>query len=132
MEEPQMERQRRQTRERFGNGQPAVATLDPALDGGGGAAAATDGLLDSNVQVIFGANVQMYPLAGLPVTHARDVLGAILPVGAHDPVLVNGRPVRLDHRLVRGDVLEFVHHAGEKGAECHGRPGRDRRRSGRL
>jgi hypothetical protein len=68
-----------------------------------------------DVRVIYGAGVQSMPLVGLSVAQARDAAVAILGVDRRAPALVNGRPARADYRVVPGDELEFVHHAGEKG-----------------
>ena len=68
------------------------------------------------VEVISGASVQSLSLAGLQITQARELVGAILHVDSRARVLVNGAPVSNEYRLALGDVLEFVHHAGEKGA----------------
>ncbi len=70
---------------------------------------------DANVQVISGASVQTFTLAGLQVSQARGLVETILRIDPRSPVLVNGRPVRPDYRLASGDTLEFVHQAGEKG-----------------
>jgi len=71
---------------------------------------------ETNVRVIFGASVQDMPLAGVTVARARELAGTILEVHPRSPVLVNGRPGRSNHVIAIGDTLEFVHHAGEKGA----------------
>lgn len=84
-----------------------------------------------DVQVISGASLQTFRLAGLQVAHARTVLGTILQIDPRAPVLVNGRPVRPTYRLAGGDTLEFVHHAGEKGG-THGHPPGDRGGAGGL
>ena len=76
------------------------------------------------VQVISGASVQAFPIAGMRVEHARGLLGTILRLDPQGPVLVNGRPVSSTHRLEAGDILELVHHAGEKGA-AHARADRN-------
>ena len=70
---------------------------------------------DAGVQVISGASVQSLPLAGLEVSRARELAGTIVSIEARAPVLVNGERVSGDYRLSAGDILEFVHHAGEKG-----------------
>jgi pSer/pThr/pTyr-binding forkhead associated (FHA) protein len=70
---------------------------------------------NTSVQVISGASVQSLDLAGLQITQAREIVRAILSLDQQSAVLVNGQPVRDDYRLVCGDTLEFVHHAGEKG-----------------
>jgi hypothetical protein len=85
-----------------------------------------------DVQVIYGAGVQMLPLSGLQLGAARALLESILQVDPTAPVLVNGKPVKpAHHQIVKGDVLEFVHQAGEKGA-VHGPAHRDQRRAGCL
>jgi hypothetical protein len=76
------------------------------------------------VQVISGASVQSFPIAGMRVEHARGLLNTILRLDPQGPVLVNGRRASGVHRLEAGDVLELVHHAGEKGA-VHARADRD-------
>jgi hypothetical protein len=68
------------------------------------------------VDVIYGASVQSLALAGLTIAQARPLVETILAVDRRSPALVNGRPVRTSHVIAQGDVLEFVHHAGEKGA----------------
>jgi hypothetical protein len=74
---------------------------------------------DAEVQVISGATVQAFPLAGLEVSHARTVVGSILTIDVEAMALVNGGPARATQRLVTGDTLEFVKHVGEKGAHGH-------------
>jgi hypothetical protein len=69
----------------------------------------------ADVQVIYGASVQALPFAGLRAAEAGRLAQSILRVDAQSPVLVNGRTVRPDYVLARGDLLEFVHYAGEKG-----------------
>jgi hypothetical protein len=73
-------------------------------------------LPSTSVQVISGASVQSLDLAGLQVSQAREVVRHILRLDQNTAVLVNGEPRRDDFRLTSGDTLEFVHHAGEKGA----------------
>lgn len=70
---------------------------------------------EAGVEVIYGASVQTLPFAGLRVAVAARLAQTILRVEARSPALVNGRPVRPDHVLARGESLEFVHYAGEKG-----------------
>jgi hypothetical protein len=94
-------------------------------------AAPPDPAQTAQVQVIYGASVQTFPLAGLQVSHAREVLANILQIDPRAPMLVNGQPVSQSHRLASGETLEFVHHAGEKGA-VHGHPLGDRGRAARL
>ena len=72
--------------------------------------------LEPGVRVIFGASVQEMPLAGLTVSRARELAAAILQAPPRGPILLNGRPARTTQMIAVGDTLEFVHHAGEKGA----------------
>jgi hypothetical protein len=74
------------------------------------------------VEVISGASVQNLPLAGLQIAQARELVGTILHVDSHARVLVNGVVVSNEYRLAPNDVLEFVHHAGEKGGARLGIP----------
>ena len=70
---------------------------------------------DRGVQLIYGASVQTLPLVGLRVAEIRPIVQTILRVHPSSPAIVNGRPVRPDYVIAYNDVLEFVHHAGEKG-----------------
>ena len=70
----------------------------------------------AQVQVISGAHLQSFPLAGLCVSHARALLDPLLALAPRAPTLVNGRPASDDDLLQTGDTLEFVHQAGEKGS----------------
>ena len=72
---------------------------------------------DPNAQVIYGASVHNLPLAGMTVAQARSAVNTILRVDHRAPALVNGAPVQGDYKIKTGDMLEFVHHAGEKGSE---------------
>jgi hypothetical protein len=91
----------------------ASAAVSTAV--GESSAAAGRAAAEPGVQVIHGASVQTLALAGLTISQARSLVEAILGVGPSSPVLVNGRPVRPSYSIAQGDVLEFVHHAGEKG-----------------
>lgn len=71
---------------------------------------------EAGVQVIYGAGLQSLPLVGLRVADARPLVETILGIDPRSPALVNGQAVRQDYVIARGDTLEFVHHAGEKGA----------------
>ena len=75
--------------------------------------------LDTNVQVIYGASVQMLPLAGQALSAARPLLEMILRANPRSPIVVNGRQVPANYVITGGDIVEIVHHAGEKGA-AHG------------
>jgi hypothetical protein len=70
---------------------------------------------ERDVQLIYGASVQTLPLVGLRIAEIRPIVQTILRVHPSSPALVNGRPVRPDYVVTSDDVLEFVHHAGEKG-----------------
>jgi hypothetical protein len=72
---------------------------------------------DSGVQIVYGASLQHLPLAGQTIGRIRPALEMMLRVDRRSPVLVNGQPASADYVLARGDVLEFIHRAGEKGAQ---------------
>ena len=71
---------------------------------------------DTNVQVIYGASVQLLPLAGQTISAARPLLEMILRTDPRSPILVNGRQVPASYVMTANDVIEVVHLAGEKGA----------------
>jgi hypothetical protein len=48
---------------------------------------------ESQVQVIYGASVQMLPLAGQTISAARPLLEMILRADPRSPIVVNGRQV---------------------------------------
>src|SRR5439155_912442 len=62
------------------------------------------------VRVISGADVQEMELAGQRVGVARLVAQTVLGVGPDATALVDG------HEVDEGQVLEFIKHAGQKGA----------------
>jgi hypothetical protein len=68
-----------------------------------------------SVTVISGAHLQHFPLAGMPVAQARALLGQVMSLHPEAPAVVNGQSVDGAYALEPGDMLEFVHHAGEKG-----------------
>ncbi len=78
--------------------------------------------VEQDVQVIYGAGVHQLPLVGLTVAQARELAGTILEVNPGSRALVNGQLARPSRVIAVGDMLEFVHHAGEKGA-ASGRSG---------
>ena len=88
---------------------PAIAVAEPEA----GEETAAEPV--SSVQVIYGASVHEMPLAGLRISQCRPLVETILRVDPQSPAVVNGQIARPDRVLARGDVLEFVHHAGEKG-----------------
>ncbi|MBW2243326.1 MAG: hypothetical protein JRH01_15170 [Deltaproteobacteria bacterium] len=69
-----------------------------------------------SVQVIWGAMVETLDLGEFTVSEAFRMLRAPFNIAPAVNVLVNGTPVDGEHRLNRGDVLEFARPAGEKGA----------------
>src|SRR5262245_13126073 len=71
---------------------------------------------DTGIQVIYGASVQMLPVAGQTISGARPLLEIILRMDPRSPILVNGHQVPSTHVITTGDVIEVVHQAGEKGA----------------
>jgi hypothetical protein len=70
----------------------------------------------TGVQVIWGAMAQQMELAGMTVGEAQRLLRPAFNLAPEATVLVNGRMAGDDQRLLSGQVLEFVRHAGEKGA----------------
>jgi len=70
---------------------------------------------DANVQVIYGASVQVLPLAGQTISAARPLLEMVLRANPRSPILINGAEVPANHVITSGDVVEVVHQAGEKG-----------------
>ena len=72
------------------------------------------------MQIVYGASLQNLPLAGQNISHIRPALEMMLRVDARSPMLVNGEPAAANHVLASGDVLEFIHRAGEKGRHSYG------------
>jgi len=70
------------------------------------------------VQVIWGPMVEQFALVGMTVRDVRALLQRPYNIPADAPALVNGRLVNAGHQLVAGDVLEFAHRSGEKGADA--------------
>jgi hypothetical protein len=68
------------------------------------------------VRVVAGADVQDVDLAGRRVADARAVAQAILGIHPAAVALLDGREVRDEQVLEPGQLLEFVKHAGQKGA----------------
>jgi hypothetical protein len=98
--------------------------VTPALDFDHGENEESSQVVEAAVRVIHGASVQTLPMAGLRVAEAARLVHAILRVDPRSAPLINGRSARQDYTLRCGDVLEFVHYAGEKGR--HGPQDRDR------
>src|SRR5437899_8491226 len=69
------------------------------------------------VRVIAGADVQDLDLVGRTVADARAVAQAIFGVAPDALALLDGHHVDEHTVLGEGQLLEFVKHAGEKGAE---------------
>jgi hypothetical protein len=68
------------------------------------------------VRIIAGADVQDLELAGRTVAEARMVATALFGVGDGAVALIDGREAGEEQLLGPGEVLEFVKHAGVKGA----------------
>ena len=97
-----------------------LRTVHPSHEELPGPPAAVDEPVESTqpepgIDVIYGASAQRLPLTGQTVAQIRPLMEGIYRVDPQSPVLVNGRPARANYVLTAGDVLEFVHHAGEKG-----------------
>jgi hypothetical protein len=69
----------------------------------------------TGVQVIWGAMAQQMELSGMSVGDAHVLLQQAFNLAPEVTALVDGRLATGDHRLVSGQVLEFVRPAGEKG-----------------
>jgi hypothetical protein len=70
---------------------------------------------DLSVTAISGASCETFQIAGQTVVHARNFLGPVLNVDDEADALVNGQQADKDYVLQKGDRLEFVKKAGEKG-----------------
>ena len=81
--------------------------------GGAGSDAGDD---SGNVQIIWGATMDEFEVAGLTVAEAREQLAGPFHIPPGVAVNLNGEQVGGDARLRAGDTLEFVRSAGEKGA----------------
>lgn len=102
-----MERMRRKKRERETHEQgPTTAPSEVAPE-----ARAAGG----SVQVIWGAMAETLDLGEFTVGEAFRMLRAPFNIAPAVNALVNGTAVDGEHRLTRGDVLEFARPAGEKG-----------------
>ncbi len=75
-----------------------------------------DGSEGESVQVIWGPMVDDFDVADLTVRDVYQLLQAPYHIAPGVTANVNGAEVAPDTRLARGDVLEFVRAAGEKGA----------------
>lgn len=81
-------------------------------DFAGGTAVATEG----HVEVIHGVYAHTLPLSGMTVGQARSELGPRMNIDPDSIAVVDGNEVGDDTVLGEGQVLNFVKHAGEKGA----------------
>lgn len=72
------------------------------------------------VRVIAGADVQDVDLVGRTVAEARLVAQALFGINAEAVALLDGRAVGEEQVLGTGQLLEFVKHAGSKGAIATG------------
>ncbi len=70
----------------------------------------------TTVQVIWGPMVENMAAGGMTVGDVRALLQRPYNIPLQAAALVNGTPVRPEHRLAPGDTLEFARAAGEKGA----------------
>jgi hypothetical protein len=71
---------------------------------------------EGTVTVIWGANMDELPAAGLTIDELRSQLGSAYNIAPDAEVNVNGVTARGDTRVRSGDSVEFVRAAGEKGA----------------
>ncbi len=76
-------------------------------------AVATEG----HVEVIHGVYAHSLPLSGMTVAQARTELADRMNIDPESLAVVDGNEVGDDAILGEGQVLNFVKHAGEKGAD---------------
>ena len=77
---------------------------------------ATATMPTGNVDVIHGVYAHSLPLAGMTVRQARAEVEQRMNIDPDAMAVVDGREVDEDTVLAQGQVLNFVKHAGEKGA----------------
>ncbi|MCP5040851.1 MAG: MoaD/ThiS family protein [bacterium] len=94
---------------------PAVVRRDhgPPFGGAAGSEPADD---FGTVQVIWGATMDDFEVAGMTVAEAHQLLAGPFHIPPDVAINLNGELVNGDTRLTSGDTLEFVRAAGEKGA----------------
>jgi hypothetical protein len=68
------------------------------------------------VEVIHGVYAHSLPLAGMTVRQARAELEQRMNIDPDAMAVVDGHEADEDTILAQGQVLNFVKHAGEKGA----------------
>ena len=73
-------------------------------------------VLPGQITVTSGPYAEALPLAGLTVGHIRQRYQTHLDIAAGAQAVVNGRDVGEDIVLQQGQVLAFMHRAGEKGS----------------
>lgn len=83
-------------------------------------AVATEG----QVEVIHGVYAHSLPLSGMTVGQARTELADRMNIDPESMAVVDGHEVADDTILGEGQVLNFVRHAGEKGAGAIGNGGK--------
>jgi len=113
------ERQRRPRPERTGQTRPVGGPHEELF--GTGSPGATDPAPDvagagDSVHVIHGPLTMDLALAGMTVAQARELLRSSLHLSDELDIVVDGDDATSDTRLARGNTLEFVRRAGEKGA----------------
>jgi hypothetical protein len=89
-------------------------------DFGSGTAVATEG----QVEVIHGVYAHSLPLSGMTVGQVRMELTDRMNIDPESLAVVDGNEVGDDTVIGEGQVLNFVKHSGEKGADAIGYGGR--------
>jgi hypothetical protein len=87
-----------------------AAAIAPAADAVAVAAS------PAQVRLIAGADVQDLELGGRTVAEARQVVQALFGIHPAAQALLDGEVVGEDQVITNGQLLEFVKHAGQKGA----------------
>ncbi len=71
---------------------------------------------EGSVEVVHGVYAHRFPLGGMTVGQARTELADRMNLDPDSIAVVDGNEVGDDTVLGEGQVLNFVKHAGEKGA----------------
>ena len=77
---------------------------------------AATAVAERSVTVVHGVHAHDWPIVGMTVGQARAELAERMNIDPAAIAVVDGNPVPEDTVLAEGQVLNFVKHAGEKGA----------------
>ncbi len=96
---------------------PAQSQERPDFELGGGSASPGSGAGSDTVQFVWGSTIHDLDLADMSVGEVHAMLGGAYNLAPDAVATVNGEEANSSTRLSRGDTLEFVRAAGEKGGE---------------